>query len=112
MLLQTVTNHTHKQRVGQRPSDTVDHRGTLRSTGSEGNYTTTYPVPTLTEVHQEVTVAFPHVLGHCEDAGQVVVLRRVLLLHMYTQTYIHTYVHIHTYVRKFKETFRVNKYIK
>ena len=41
MLLQTVTNHTHTQRVGQRSSDTMDHRGTLHSTASEGNYIAT-----------------------------------------------------------------------
>ena len=35
----------------------------------------------LTEVHKEPPVALPHVLGHGEDAGQVVVLGRVLLLH-------------------------------
>ena len=41
MLLQTFTNNTHTQRVGQRSSDTVDHRSTLHSTASESNYIAT-----------------------------------------------------------------------
>ena len=35
---------------------------------------------TLTEVYEHLAVALPGVLGHDQDAGEVVVLSRVLLL--------------------------------
>ena len=34
----------------------------------------------LTEVYEHLAIALPDVLGHDQDAGEVVVLRRVLLL--------------------------------
>lgn len=39
----------------------------------------------LTEVDEHLAVTLPHVLGHGEDAGHVVVQERVLLLCTQTQ---------------------------
>lgn len=40
----------------------------------------THSLPVLTEVYEHLAIALPHVLWHGEDAGNVVVQERVLLL--------------------------------
>lgn len=47
----------------------------------------------LTEVYKHLAVALPHVLRHGEDAGHVVVQKRVLLLQMENK-YMHTMVRL------------------
>ena len=62
------------------PVASIGHKSKIRERPFRGAHLLFPPCEEVAEVYDHVPIALPHVLGQDHNAGQVVVLRRLLLL--------------------------------